>query len=306
MQKALFLDYLDGSIPLEEDHRFYYRHLMHGIFSKIPFNEYLPSDFPFPKNDICNTELEKITRNVVQDAFPIGKPEDIENFIKEHVFKSHYFLHSTNITEHRRLKGKNYVASKNLKIALENVSLDIPCSLLPEEKSVYIELPDFHTSDGDHIFCSWIYTSKNKNNQRYLVCTSNSEDGWPYFALVLDSKKTIEQVLLEHIRIPKDKPDWRKTLLSALVYINNPSVDIIEKFNEFESKKSKLKAQKKIYTSKPFIPIGHDFEKLRLITGKNFGVRGHFRWQPCGENKSKVKLIFIKPHERTIGKNLGF
>lgn len=37
---------------------------------------------------------------------------------------------------------------------------------------------------------------------------------------------------------------------------------------------------------------------IELVRSTPFSVNGHFRWQPCGENRSKKKLIWIESFEK--------
>lgn len=48
--------------------------------------------------------------------------------------------------------------------------------------------------------------------------------------------------------------------------------------------------------------VGYDFKKPREYQVGETLVTGHFRWQPYGENRSKVKLIWIEPFTRQYGK----
>lgn len=36
-----------------------------------------------------------------------------------------------------------------------------------------------------------------------------------------------------------------------------------------------------------------------IIRTEGFSVSGHFRLQPCGKNRSKLKLVYVKPHQKS-------
>ena len=95
-----------------------------------------------------------------------------------------------------------------------------------------------------------------------------------------------------------------KLMLNLVLYANSQE-DLIAKYNEF-SPKEKDKKYAEGYTKNGFYPLDleHEYKILRNKFAHIVGVSGHFRWQPYGMGRSKIKLIFINPHEREYNKDI--
>jgi hypothetical protein len=87
---------------------------------------------------------------------------------------------------------------------------------------------------------------------------------------------------------------WRD-YIATLVFKDECEVDT----KIVESSKNSKQEGKKIYndTDKDIIILDCKWF-VELIRTTPFSVTGHFRWQPCGEKKSKKKLIWIEPFEK--------
>jgi hypothetical protein len=83
-----------------------------------------------------------------------------------------------------------------------------------------------------------------------------------------------------------------------IIYITHSNNDLTEEINDFAKKKSKRVAQEKIYTQKPYIFVGRNFEVPRSVITGEVSVKGHWRWQPHGPQRAFIKHIYIEPHVR--------
>jgi hypothetical protein len=57
-------------------------------------------------------------------------------------------------------------------------------------------------------------------------------------------------------------------------------------------------------TKIPVIQVSSNWN-YRMIRVGSFKVNGHFRWQPCGKERSQVKLIYINQFEKGLMKRLS-
>lgn len=92
-------------------------------------------------------------------------------------------------------------------------------------------------------------------------------------------------------------------VLKALLYIMSGEPDL----RAYRPPKTDTKNPKKIrqflrqHAEEPMIPmtlVGYDFKKPAEYRVGETSVTGHFRWQPYGEGRTKVKLIWIDEHLR--------
>lgn len=92
-------------------------------------------------------------------------------------------------------------------------------------------------------------------------------------------------------------------LLKCLIYIQSGDPDL----RKYRPPKIESKNPKKIRSFYrkhhdnsliPMILVGYDFKKPVVYQVGETSVTGHFRWQPYGEGRTKVKLIWIDEHLR--------
>jgi hypothetical protein len=96
----------------------------------------------------------------------------------------------------------------------------------------------------------------------------------------------------------------QKLILDIVLYIAFGSEDIVKQDNEY-----------RISRERPAVPkhLKHKFEFNSIMVGFNYKkqfkfhvdgctVSGHFRWQPHGPERSKLKLIYIHPFEKQFNK----
>ena len=95
-------------------------------------------------------------------------------------------------------------------------------------------------------------------------------------------------------------------VLNSFMYIHSGNPDLREygvpKPPE-STKAKKVRSWAKHHENQSLLEmilVGFDFKKSRLFTAMSTSVSGHFRWQPYGPQRSKVKLIWIDQHVRNF------
>ncbi len=94
-----------------------------------------------------------------------------------------------------------------------------------------------------------------------------------------------------------------KVLLNIIVYINSgePDLQVDEDKVPPPGKNSKYIKRVECYEL-PHIRVGFNFMKPKRYFVDGCEVSGHFRWQPYGPGRTKVKLIFIEPFKKQFNK----
>lgn len=228
--------------------------------------------------------------------------------------------------------GRNYIFEKSLTEALSETKLDLKVKYLPKEFTAFLDFKNLHDQDGDlikgvfvdirntpsHNLCMG-FLAYHKELNSHTIGHLNIPLGHPEESIekIIKNHKEIIQTISdedmekiksgEHInnlksikKVIEEANYYKhiKAVFNAILYINNSSEQIAEEKNIFSEKKSKSEAQKKIFTQKIFTVFGKDFTLPREYTCGQVGVKGHFRWQPYGPERSFVKHIYIMPHVR--------
>jgi len=228
---------------------------------------------------------------------------------------------------------KNYIIHKNLVKALSETKLDIKSKYLPKEFTAFIDLQGLVDNDGDEIKGVFVDITQEHGGMLYLGIVNYTEaiNNFPISHLNIpldDEKRSIAEVIKDYDQVystirpellaslnTKDGKienfdgfyklifqagyhNYIHAILNAILYIHNSPKLCIEQENNFSEKKSKMVAQKNIYTSKKFVVLGKDFSFPKEYSCGEVGVVGHFRWQPYGPNRELVKHIYINPHVR--------
>lgn len=94
-------------------------------------------------------------------------------------------------------------------------------------------------------------------------------------------------------------------LFNALVYLQSGDPDLRELTPHVDDKtkgrreRDRARQLNENKATLPVILVGYDWKKPKRFLVDQTSVAGHFRWQPCGEKFSQVKLIWIDEHLRT-------
>lgn len=208
------------------------------------------------------------------------------------------------------------VFSESLTKAFSMTDMNYATKYLPETFSAYIELRGWNVpifknqkiegffieiipyGEGKKIYISIIAKDPNAKQNSQVLGTPLSkflEEGDVYF---LNLKFNGDKTLYEEINSEGFKKDPRcdytylAPLINAVVFAHNQEYEL--NLNEFYGSKKAIETQKKIYSNQPFYEFHKDFNFVVDATV----VSGHFRFQPFGEGRKKVKLIYIEPHVR--------
>ena len=97
--------------------------------------------------------------------------------------------------------------------------------------------------------------------------------------------------------------DFFSSCISCIVYINSLEPDLQKTVPDenFTSKRKRELAEKGIGVNEftlPVINVSWNYKKPVMYNVDGCLVESHLRWQPCGPNRSQVKLILVKEHER--------
>lgn len=218
---------------------------------------------------------------------------------------------------------KNYILSRNLVEILSEVKSDLKTNFLPRDFNAYMVMPGLKDPDGEEIEGFFVYLFDSPaGGIEFSVCyfiKNSIHIGHFNFLFEDDNKAIVEWVKqFPHYRnepLPgyngivsfegkNQSVDHLATILNAVVYVAN-SYDPLEEWeNDFPTKDSRQTRKiKKKFTHLPYILVGEGVKRIRHQHTDSTVVRAHHRLQPCGPNRSKVKLIVVREHERHYQKD---
>ena len=144
---------------------------------------------------------------------------------------------------------------------------------------------------------------KNGNQVSFYIFTKNGLAGIGGFEIKIDPDTNgIVYHGTGYLKANNVTTDEKTTLfeffnnyLYMLVFKNECEIET----KVIEPNKKYRHEGKKIYNdTKNEIVILNCSWFIELVRSTPFSVNGHFRWQPCGENRSKKKLIWIESFEK--------
>lgn len=225
---------------------------------------------------------------------------------------------------------KVYKIAREFGEELVKVDLEIKSTLLPTFDYTYcIEFPDnirFHDSNEDDYFhCAYVTCQKRDvdtggtfdpidkyGKQVYCVVDillpcydkdGNLKDAENNLVLSFRSPdESIEesfQRAKESSTHPLHSDDAIRFILKCMVYLDSGDPDLREYRAPKPPNTTKVKKQRRWFKDHlnhsliDMTLVGFDFKKPRASSGEDISVSGHFRWQPYGPNREKVKLIWI-------------
>lgn len=230
--------------------------------------------------------------------------------------------------------GQNiYKIGRDFGEQLLKADLNIGCQYIPafDQEIICIEFPDnirFATTHGGYIHSCYVTVTEGKEvvdlvkgvrmgkAKKTLAIFSPiyTESGVLRFDVMdigtlsfWDNEQTVEEAVIVSNKSSTTpyNLDFIRYLMKCLIYINSGDPDLrnqrAPKPPEREGKK--LRQWYKAHINESLVDmiyVGYDFKKpIQYLVDKTM-VCGHFRWQPWGHNRSKVKLIWIDPHERNF------
>jgi len=231
---------------------------------------------------------------------------------------------------------RNYRIAKDFSEALADASLDISCKYIPKQNSSFNI--QFHKEivlaslfgEEDVAYrncyvtiedCDTEYDKKKGYIKRVMLVFPVYMHGEDYYStydfvnLVFkdDNQKVTEALIdsaniLENRKLTESGEGIIKYITNIILYLNSGDPDLreLKKPNIPKITKNIKKFQKK-NKHKPLldiIEVGFNYMKGINYRVSSTEVRGHFRWQPCGSERSQVKLIWVKEHTRNFDKKV--
>lgn len=313
MQHLLAIDRLDGSVPARTDFESFYQEIFKA-FSAMPLTR-LHADMESRRIDsVVDGRIwhQRIMENVRPDVRPVAL-QGIQS--DDRIQKI-----STDIAIYNSKDSRNIIFNRDLSDTLSSLSVDVGVEAFPQINA-YLEIPNLYDEDGDKIEFLFVHlleegglkilSMHGMTDSRHVLGGRYELIAGSKFSDAMYDTNSEGHVVGEYVngvfqqRRTKSKghdltdKNWVRTVVNCLLYLSNPDENLKTQTNTFATKKKKAETQKKIYTQKPFIRVGDDFQRTVLMKETEFGVRGHFRWQPCGPQRSQVKLTLVKPHKRT-------
>jgi hypothetical protein len=99
-----------------------------------------------------------------------------------------------------------------------------------------------------------------------------------------------------------DNLKTKSMLVNIALYLNYGSDDLVSKIQPIRITKDRPNMPKHLRHKYEFnsIMVGFNYKKPKRYYVDGCEVSGHFRWQPHGEGRSKIKLIFIEPYTKVF------
>lgn len=194
-----------------------------------------------------------------------------------------------------------------------------------DEKLRCIEFPEtisFPVGNAECILCAYVGVTRRNGRREILIACPISDRFGNYqdsFTMQLmyvgvDDDETVEDAAKQRSLVQAGtNPDisLMNYILNCLVYIHSGDPDL-RHLRGIGLKPSKNEQKAKVWRKKKslgepmidMINVGFDFKKPVLYSKGSTLVRPHWRWQPYGPGKAKVKRILIDQHTRHYGKHV--
>lgn len=217
-----------------------------------------------------------------------------------------------------------FVLGQEFSDVLKNIKLNIESKYIPvDEKIINIELPFYlkiddtqytksifmNVTSGKDILCAdRDLLTPQKILRIYCMHDSRSVYLYDVFTLAFkDENETIEDCINNHQLYGKNSPEVIKYIMNAYLYIHSGQPDLREwKPTIIKTKKQKKirRLEKENLASIPVTLVGFDYKKQKIYSVESSETQGHFRWQPYGEKRDKIKLIWIDNYTRHFNNTL--
>lgn len=185
--------------------------------------------------------------------------------------------------------------------ALKNVKINVALNKLNlmNSGSKLIELPpNLIKANNKFIDALFLFTHAELSGSIMVFMNNGGED---QFSIILPkfSGETVEDFIKT---IPEDMAEGARFAFNCLLYLESGDPDLrVQKFKSMLESSNGSRAERRFGSRKisyAGVLIGFDYKKLKMYNVDTTEVQGHFRWQPYGEGRNKLKLIWIEPHTR--------
>jgi hypothetical protein len=200
----------------------------------------------------------------------------------------------------RGLQSPIYLLTKNISESLDlvdsNISINYLLDNLKMKKGYWVETPHH-----PEILSFLIERPTESSFFIHIFVKGKSYNLWLDFKLGANVLETIAE------QIPGRDMEQIKFALKVTIYLLCGEPDLRFWENKLPGLLTKRERDrwKTIHMDMPDFPayiVGIDWKKPTIYNMDQTKVMGHFRWQPHGENRKKVKLIWIDEHVRVFNK----
>jgi hypothetical protein len=306
MRRLLFIDRIDGTLPLKKKKiGEYLLRLLVEAYAEC----FTPGKAKMTSKHSWRSEIDPGGLLRVGKKYGLTTPVllSVQRLLREDKYSRAF---GNIFRTFKNADEKKYcIVSRPLREYLSNIRLDITMDCIPDNFAAYFESSDFHDDDGSTVVCGFVVVSNYPEKEFLigLVTTIPEAELGAYALRTLHipyfPDRKLEDVYREHVHeapIPKHESELLiaeghqkkfsesealRTMINMALYSINPTEKWFEQANEFSKKESKRRGQEKVYTQKPFIELGFkDSEFLRLIVKKE--VDPYWKRQHYGPGNS--------------------
>lgn len=194
---------------------------------------------------------------------------------------------------------KIYKVAENFAHELAKIKRGVPLSKLPKLFTGYLLLPKHMTAPiiGE-VEGAFVNIARHKLKDYIAITYISAEDRTQSYT----SKINLTEKEYEEWSNGTDNDDLDTFIVNTVLYINSAFPDLQEQLGVISSAPTDkaIKLARKTFKYQqnllPVINVGYRFEQERLYNVSDTWRRCHLRWQPCGVNRSEVKLVWVKGH----------
>jgi hypothetical protein len=218
-----------------------------------------------------------------------------------------------------------YHLGKEFTQTLQKIDKEIPVDILPERFLAYFSFAENSVFDdegeveGGYV-CIDLGSKLGMNNEyadkRIISLSYISKSSFPLgpigaLTVPLEGKKVTELangVIVEDFLPPEGKADPKKrhdvfkVLINSVIYLfsENPEIEKALPINQTGLSSNELKRRNKVInlTSLPIIFVNRNYKRTGTYSVDSTWIESFPRWQRCGPSNSRVRLVFVSPHER--------
>lgn len=222
-------------------------------------------------------------------------------------------------------QGRIFKMANDFSKELQKVQLNVKPAAIPttDDRIICIEFPDtmhFHMGDGDYVKTVYVMVTREEMTTQscvkpvlFIHCM------FPLHKVRLDGTidygdfeiqefglpfKDKDHTFEEALQLAKDNSEYTtvfnfelyRYLLNCLIYIHSGDPDLREYQKPTPDPGQRARQFRRRTVDKSTVDmtlVGFNYMKNPTYSAEMWGRKGHFRWQPYGPNREKVKLIWI-------------
>lgn len=244
--------------------------------------------------------------------------------------------HIAMIARTQKENGNNYYLPRDFARVLAKLDRDIPIDYLPDEFWGYIEFAEGTLfDDTGEVWGAYVYVGKLKNHHsRLMDCDEETKVisltyvnrnkhvtkfAWPLSNIKMgdliagadqkDTNRLVDGTIVEeHIdhSLMLKRSSVIIACLNAVLYVSSEDPELEElkldsRLTSRERKQRRKEPQSNL-CSLPLILVNPNYKSEKHYNKESGWWDSHPRWQRCGPNNSRVKLIWVKAHEKKFNR----